>query len=813
MPEPIVTIFKNIRQTSAGYHRSLSYVLDRIKNGHSMEQVGLIRLSESKEEQSELKSQLPSICFSGTFKTRTDDGIIAHSGLICLDFDNFDNEEVLEVMRDEMQSWQYAHAVFLSPRGMGLKVLVRIPPDKDNHVHFFDAIAKEFSTSKYFDRSSRNISRVCYESHDPKLYFNPESLVWTKMYDRDEVKLGDEKIVIPMLSVSKKIDRLDRWWKRRHGHTKGERNNKMYILAMAMNEYGVPKDDAEHHCAQYAEEYGDDPFTRDEIKRIIQSAYGNSDRHGIKFFNDNEGQEKMSKLIRSGATEQRISEEFKQLPKSAVNVAVERMKEHMSVTDFWGYQKNGKIKLIPHKFKLFLEQHQFYKYFPDKSDSFVLITINGNLVETTSEDRVKDFVLSYLENRDDIGYGPYDFMAENTKFFREDFLSMIGTADIKLKRDTADKCYLYYKNCAVEVTQDGLSTIDYVDLDGFVWKNHIIDREWSDDRGDDGECEFKRFIELIAGEDEKRFNSFMSVAGYLMHSYKSTSGNRAVIFNDEAISENPNGGSGKGLFMTAIGHIKRVSKLDGKTFDFGKAFLYQTVGNDTQVLVFDDVKKNFSFENLFSVITEGITIEKKNKDAYHVPVQDSPKIVISTNYTVGGVGGSFDRRKFEVEMSSHFNASHTPVHEFGHELFTDWDDAEWRRFDRFMVECIQFYLRHGLVEHRFKNLKLRKFIKETSPDFAEWSGMLDGKLNWDNLQPNVHHDKKLKHLDFVEQYKDWKNLSQRAFTRWVEILCQHYGFRYHQGKSNEVRWFEIDTTEDVEKPKGGTDIDELNLDF
>lgn len=795
MPEPIVTIFKSIRQTSAGYFRSLSYVLDRIKNGHSMEQIALIRLETDKGKQNELKMELPSICFSGTFKTRTDDGIINHSGIICLDFDNFDNEEVLEVMREEMQAWQYSHAVFLSPRGMGLKVLVKVPADKDNHVHFFDAIAKEFSTSKYFDKSSRNLSRVCYESHDRDLYFNPDSLIWTKMYDKDEVKLGDETVVIPMTSVSKKIDRLDKWWKRRHGHTKGERNKKMYIFAMALNEYGVPKDDAEHHCCQYAEEYGDDPFTREEIKRTVKSAYGNTDRHGIKFFNDNEGQEKMSKLIRSGASESRISEEFNSMPKKAVSVAMEKMREHMSVTDFWTYNSRGKLMLVPHKYKMFLEQNQFFKFFPDKSDSFVLITINGNLVETTSEDRVKDFVLNYLEKRDDIGYAPYNFMAENTKFFKEDFLSMIGTADVKLKKDTPDTCYLYYRNCAIEITPDGLTAVDYVDLDGFVWKNHIIDREWSDEVVD-GKSEFERFIELISGSDNERFDSFRSVAGYLMHSYKSTSGNRAVIFNDETISENPNGGSGKGLFMTAIGHMKRVAKLDGKTFDFGKAFLYQTVGTDTQVLVFDDVKKNFSFENLFSVITEGITIEKKNKDAYHVPVQDSPKIVISTNYTVGGVGGSFDRRKFEVEMSSHFNAEHTPVDEFGHELFTDWDDAEWVRFDRFMVDCIQYYLSTGLVEHRFKNLKLRKFIKETSSDFAEWSGMMDGKLNWENLKPSVRHDKKLTHMGFLEEYKDWKNLTQRTFTRWIEVMCQHYGYKYHQGKSGDIRWFEIERIND-----------------
>ena len=71
-----------------------------------------------------------------------------------------------------------------------------------------------------------------------------------------------------------------------------------------------------------------------------------------------------------------------------------------------------------------------------------------------------------------------------------------------------------------------------------------------------------------------------------------------------------------------------VSPIDGKQFDFNKNFAYQTLNADTQVLVFDDVEKSFNFESLFSIITEGITIEKKNKDAIKIPVSRSPKICL-----------------------------------------------------------------------------------------------------------------------------------------------------------------------------------------
>ena len=82
--------------------------------------------------------------------------------------------------------------------------------------------------------------------------------------------------------------------------------------------------------------------------------------------------------------------------------------------------------------------------------------------------------------------------------------------------------------------------------------------------------------------------------------------------------KNPEGGTGKGLLVNAVSNLKKVTILDGKTFDKNKSFAYQVVTTSTQILVFDDVKKNFDFEGLFSLITEGITLEKKNKDAINL---------------------------------------------------------------------------------------------------------------------------------------------------------------------------------------------------
>ena len=38
---------------------------------------------------------LPAICFSGTFTKRADNAICEHSGYICLDFDKYETDELL----------------------------------------------------------------------------------------------------------------------------------------------------------------------------------------------------------------------------------------------------------------------------------------------------------------------------------------------------------------------------------------------------------------------------------------------------------------------------------------------------------------------------------------------------------------------------------------------------------------------------------------------------------------------------------------------------------------------------------------------
>ena len=425
----------------------------------------------------------------------------------------------------------------------------------------------------------------------------------------------------------------------------------------------------------------------------------------------------------------------------------------------------------------------YAKYYPENSEHFLFVKIENNFIEHTTNDRIKDFVLNYLLEKNEISV--YELVARDKQVFSENYLSQLTTIEIPFIDDGKDFAMLYFKNIAVKVMSNKIETIDYLNLDGMLWKHHIIDRNYKASKHE-GSL-FDLFLDKVTETSERKL-ALMGAMGYLMHSYKTRSNNKAIILNDQQISENPNGGSGKGLIFDAISRIKNTYKIDGKLFSFDKSFIFQSVNIETQVLVFDDVQKNFKFENLFSLITEGITLEKKNKDAIRQNVERSPKIGITTNYTIGGTGGSYERRKYEVELSGYFNERHTPEDEFGKMLFEGFTVAEWVEFDNLMISCIQEYLQSGFRSVVYQNMRDKKLIKDTCFEFWEWAT--------EYIEFNKRYRRVDLYLQFVEAYPDWSDkgkykLSHKAFNKWVDCYVLYSGVQLKNYRDNGNREIEL----------------------
>lgn len=734
-----------------------------------------------------MKQNLPAICFSGTFSKRSDDALIEHSGIICLDFDGYPTKKSMFEDKANFMEDAYTLSVFVSPSGNGLKVLVKIPAEADNHKRYFEALKDHFD-SRYFDVTSKNISRVCYESYDPEIYYNADSDVWTVAADYSNKTISRNDISLPVSDENKIIDILLKWWTKEFPMVSGQRNNNAFVLAAALNEYGIPRSLAEYVLSQYSSS----DFPLSEIKTTIESAYRNVSAHNTKFFEDEETMSNVRRRIRSGESEDKIKRDLlnKNLDKDLVETVIHELENNTDVNKFWVRSEKGSISIVHYLYKEFLQHHGFYKFAPHDSLKYQFVKVTNNLIDRTTEEEIKDFVLGYLENMEDLSI--YNFFADKTRFFKEDFLSLLDTVDVHFVEDTKEYSHIYFRNCAIKVEAEQITTVDYVDLDGFVWKDQVIDRDF--EFCDVTDCDFKKFISNIAGEDDRKIESLKSTIGFLMSGYKDPGFCPSVILNDEVITENPEGGTGKGLFVQGISMMKKVAMIDGKSFSFEKPFAYQTISTDTQVISFDDVKKHFDFERLFSAITEGLTIEKKNKDAIRIPFRYSPKIVITTNYAIRGKGNSFERRKWELELKQYYNKDFTPVDEFGKRLFDEWDEDEWCSFDNFMVQNLQFYLQRGLVKSEFKNIGIRRLASETCHEFIDWMGLVDGSKPNDILEYNKKIFKDDFYLDFIKHNPDFgpkakMTISRNAFYKWLHSYGQFkQGIEVIEGRDGAGRW-------------------------
>ena len=789
-----ITIFKNIKDTSAPFVRHVRFILERIKEGKSKDLIVAIRKEKDKDERNKLKQGLPAICFSGTFTKREDKAIEKHSGLICLDFDGFKSKKAMVEKKAELSKDKNIYSVFISPSGNGLKVLIKIPPSIEHHCAYFKALEKHYGCSE-FDTSCKNISRVCYESYDPDIYINEKSKEWTEKKEEDEsehYRVGG-RATIRVTDHGEVVRRLMKWWGDNYPMSEGERNNNMFVIASALNKFGVEKSLAQYVLSSYATK----GFTSNEIQTTINSAYRHVEEHNTRFFEDTNAVEDIKHKIRSGATDKEIRHELKEkgVGEGDVDDVIVDMKVETNKVMFWTIIYIGRVNIVHNQFKEFLEDNGMYKYSPPGSTSFVFVRVTDNLIESISSEYIKDFVLNWLYDKGDMMV--YNHFADKTRYFKEDFLGMIRSIDAYFIKDDKNTAYIYYNNCAVKVTKTKVELVDYIDLGGYVWKDQVINRDFS--LSEDIDCDFKQFITNVSGT-EKNIKSVESTIGFLMHGFKNQSYCPAVIINDEILSDNPEGGTGKGLFVNGLSQMKKLVTIDGKAFSFEKSFAYQTVSQDTQTLCFDDVRRSFHFERLFSVVTEGITLEKKNKDAIKIPFPQSPKIIITTNYAIVGKGNSFERRKWELEFRRFYHKNYTPLDEFGKLLFTDWDAEEWLRFDNYMINTLKTYLKTGFVEGEFKNMGERKLQTATSSIFYEW---VKNPLNVQDINTGIKIYQHTLWHSFIDEYTNYDKMkiTPQRFGKWIQEYAYYLtGYEPTIGKDRQGKFFIFHDEDPVSVP-------------
>lgn len=350
---------------------------------------------------------------------------------------------------------------------------------------------------------------------------------------------------------------------------------------------------------------------------------------------------------------------------------------------------------------------------------------------------------------------------------------------IKILHDTKDTKYIYFKNCVVAATADGVKIIEYKDItDGCIMANSIINRNFDiyiDPTSKKDKGEFERFCYLISSGQKERLEALMSILGYLMHDYYDTD-LRAAYFTDVNMdnSKHAAGGTGKGILGLALANILNRSPREdvkyiavpGKGFKPEDPKRYSAGDITTQLIHIQDLDSKFKFDELYNDITDGATFQKH----YQNPTYRRVKIMLSMNQALPLAGSSDKRRVVIFELANFFSDKVRPESLFGHRFFDSaWSDEQWHLFDIFMVRCCITYLKYGIIEPKVINLDRRAIIDKVGNDlvaFLETGGITRfGDLDGSRRQVS----KSELYMAFNSKYPG-QFLNQRTFTE----ACMNY---------------------------------------
>lgn len=514
-----------------------------------------------------------------------------------------------------------------------------------------------------------------------------------------------------------------------------------------------------------------------------------------------------------GDTEKR--KHYDQFGHSAVNSRSakgerEQAKENVIHGEFWIVSTLGKVSIHHAGLMIFLGKNGFVE--GEYLDSLHLLRIENNIVSETTLPEIIRFIDGYVCNLPlDIGNGATSNQLRNLlvrgckNFFEKMKFHFLPWREITVQRDTKGEAFFFRKDCFVKVTAEEISKHSYNELKNIVWKKQIKDREFIKLDMQLMESVIEQFLFNVCNKDEDRYKSLISLIGYLLHNYKDMGLAKAIVLVDETIGEldSANGGTGKGLIGKAILNMRSGVLIPGKNFHIGKNFAFQRVELGTDVIVIEDVLRNEKFELFFNIITEGMTIEKKHKGEFFIPFGFSPKILLTTNYVLQSPeGNATDRRKFEFEVSPFYGRNHAPQDDFGHQLFQDWDVAEWNRFDNAMMNFTQAYLKNGIIEPPMINIVLRKLLSDFGAEFVEF---MDDKIQ----EGITKFNKKETHAEFLKVYPSLSKFfpSPNKFTKKMRRYFTDKGIDVYEHPANTKKYFIIGNEGDPQrgdKPTGAT---------
>lgn len=802
-----------IKNTTKAIDTSVASAIKLLQDEKTQTEIERLRSTTDEHIKKVVKNGLSYWTWSGTFKKREIAGLIKHSGLICIDFDAEVNIKLpgmlkkepvpnitdLAALRTALAADAYTHLLFASPRGNGLKVIVKIWPEL--HAESFLWLEKYYlDTYKVqIDESGKDVSRACFISYDAE----PVHRLFSEVVPAEAVPAGTPPVAVNPETGEIEVEKPTLFGTEKHTVPKKQAGN--YNKALFCIDQIV------RNKVDITEDYDD--WLKIGFSMATFGEAGRELFHKISQFNPEYNYEDCEAKFNNAIATTKfttpgkffsICKDYGIIAKEPKQVAAtkaeekEKQKPVRTEHEFWYHIFNPKTE----KEEIQIDYLALCEFLNSKG--FALLPMNGeekeyqfikvedNIIDTSNELVMKKYTINYLaEAMRDV---KRKLLQGSKQYFSKTTLEGLPFfQNLKFMRDTKDEAFLFYRNAFVKITPKGISTHPYTELQGNIWKSQQIDREIKlTDEYDT--CDFATFVfRAVTGKKEadidtnkpehqvllKRVISMATAIGYLIHGYKNPAVTKVVLPVDGKVSREkvPNGRSGKSLFFKAIGHVVKMITIDARNFNFNNPHAFSGVTLDTRIIHFNDVPAKFPFDNLFGLITEDFTVNPKNLPSFTIPFAESPKMGVTTNFTPETGGDSRKARQFIVEFTDYFNADRTPKEEFGRLFFQEWDAEEWNRFDNYIINCVHLYLQEGLIDFPLQNFALRQLLAHVPDEFLDFADDL-GFINAHGTTESdlQRHDKHELYERFKKENPDFTAMRMNTFTGWLKQWADYKGY-------------------------------------
>lgn len=202
-PEASFSFFKSTFDSRPAGSMSLTDMYNDIRRGKHKARIEQLRRLKATNpaRYSQQKTNLPAVAFGGLFDARRKDGLSMASGLVVIDLDHLKPEE-LQAVKVSLMADKHTALVFVSPSGDGLKVVFRAEfTDDASFKQAWSAIARYLRAIYILeaDETGKDISRLCYLSHDPEAYYNAASALFIYELPEPVARPEPKPIATPLI--------------------------------------------------------------------------------------------------------------------------------------------------------------------------------------------------------------------------------------------------------------------------------------------------------------------------------------------------------------------------------------------------------------------------------------------------------------------------------------------------------------------------------------------------------------------------------------------------------------------------------------